>query len=462
MLLQQRPGWARLYRDARFWLGLFVLLVAVASTVMTAVVDQTAADSRATLLVSQTLWKTGTIRLQISAREVRRYSFTVHSKNGRSYGYFPLGSAVLAVPFVAVLDHFNFDVRDRQTDARAQRLLVMGISVLCAALLVAVARLFLSQAWALLVAGVFWFGTSLASTEATALWSHDFGSVFALLAIYLCLRPSLRWPRSAGFVIGGALFVAYFCRPTLSLLAPEVLLYLWFRRRAWVWRCVVTLTAGLLMFVAFSWREFHQLLPDYYLPERLSNAQFWTALWNNLAGPARGLFVYSPILALPLLFARPAFRGLRSAPWVVLIALCWPITHLIAISRFPHWWAGFSFGPRLCTDVLPGLFVLLCLTIQEARATSARLLPAAVVLLALPSILINTYQGLYDTATQHWNDRPNIDRNPSLLFDWHYPQFLATKARNARRLERLQRQKSAAPRQHSPRRPRLERAPESE
>jgi hypothetical protein len=462
MLLQQRPGRARLYQGATFWLGLLVLLVAVGSTVMTAVVDQTADDSRATLLVSQTLWRTGTIRLQISAREVRRYSFTVQRKNGRSYGYFPLGSAVLAVPFVAVLDHFNFDVRDGQTDARAQRLLAMGISVLCAALLVAVARLFLSQAWALLVAGVFWFGTSLASTEATALWSHDFGSVFALLAIYLCLCPSSRWPRSAGFLIGGALFVAYFCRPTLSLLAPEVLLYLWFRQRAWVWKCVVTLTAGLLMFVAFSWHEFHQLLPDYYLPERLSNAEFWTALWNNLVGPARGLFVYSPILALPLLFARPAFRGLRSAPWVVLIALCWPITHLIVISRFPHWWAGFSFGARLCTDALPGLFVLLCLTIQEALATWARLLPVAVALLALPSIFINTYQGLYNAATQHWNARPNIDRNPSLLFDWHYPQFLATNARNARRLERFQSQKPAAPAQPSPRRHRLERAPKPE
>jgi hypothetical protein len=133
-----------------------------------------------------------------------------------------------------------------------------------------------------------------------------------------------------------------------------------------------------------------------------------------------------------------------------LIALCWPITHLIVISRFPHWWAGFSFGPRLCTDLLPGLFVLLCLTIQQARATSAWLLPLAIALLGLPSILINTYQGLYNTATQHWNDRPNIDRNPRLLFDWRYPQFLATKARNVQRLEWIQDQESAARRQHSP------------
>jgi hypothetical protein len=137
MFLQQQLGRVRHPRAATFWLGLLVLLVAVASTVMTAVVDQTGADARATLLVSQTLWKTGTIRLELSAQEVRRYSFTVQNKNGRRYGYFPLGSAVLAVPVVAVLDHFHLDLRDRETDARAQRLLVTGISVLCAALLVA-------------------------------------------------------------------------------------------------------------------------------------------------------------------------------------------------------------------------------------------------------------------------------------------------------------------------------------
>ncbi len=452
MIVQYRPAWARLYRGTGFWLGMLVLLMAVATTVMTAAVDRTASDPRATLLVSQTLWKTGSIRLQLSPQEVQKsYRITVQSKNGHSYGYFPLGSAVLAVPLLAVLNHFKLDVRDKATDARAQRMLVLGISVLCAALLVAVARVFLNQAWALLVAGVAWFGTSLASTEATALWSHDFASVFALLAVYLCLSPRPRWPRSAGFVLGGALFTAYLCRPTLALLAPQVLLYLWFRRRAWLWKCAVTLTAGLLLFVAFSWHEFHQLLPDYYLPDRLSNTEFWTALWNNLAGPARGLFVYSPILALPLLFARPALRGLRAAPWLALIAVCWPITHLLTISRFPHWWAGFSFGPRLCTDLLPGLFVLLCLTIQNARATSARRLALAFVVLAVPSMLINTYQGLYETATDDWNDPPNIDQNPRLLLDWRYPQFLATPARNARRLKRFQRRHPAAPPKHQKR-----------
>jgi hypothetical protein len=456
MIVQQAPGWTRLCRGAGFWLGLLVLLSAVATTVMTAAVDRTGGDSRATLLVSQTLWTTGSIRLDLNAREKRKYTFTVQRKHGHDYGYFPLGSAVLAVPLVAVLNHFDGDVRDSATDARAQRLLACGVSVLCVALLGALARVFLSQGWALLVAGVFWFGTSLASTEATALWSHDFASVFALLTIYLCLYRSLRWQRSAGFVLGGALFLAYFCRPTLALLAPQVLLYLWFRRRAWLWKSLVTLTAGLLSFVAFSWHEFQQLLPDYYLPERLSNTEFWTALWSNLAGPARGLFIYSPILALPLLFARPAWRGLRSAPWVVLIALCWPITHLITISRFPHWWAGFSFGPRLCTDLLPGLFVLLCLTIQHARATSARRLAVALVVLAVPSILINTYQGLYEPATDAWNGHPNIDQNPSLLFDWRYPQFLATRARNARRMKRFRRQHLAAP-EEEPARPHRDR-----
>ena len=45
---------------------------------------------------------------------------------------------------------------------------------------------------------------------------------------------------------------------------------------------------------------------------------------------------------------------------------------------------------------------------------------------SLISIFINTYQGLYNPATGKWNNSPNIDEYPDYLFDWKYPQFMAT------------------------------------
>ena len=77
---------------------------------------------------------------------------------------------------------------------------------------------------------------------------------------------------------------------------------------------------------------------------------------GNLVSPARGLLVFSPVL----LFAIPGvIRAIRSPvyrPWGWAIAVA-VVAHWIAISSFPHWWGGYSFGPRLMTDVLPFLIL---------------------------------------------------------------------------------------------------------
>src|SRR5690606_10451774 len=115
--------------------------------------------------------------------------------------------------------------------------------------------------------------------------------------------------------------------------------------------------AGLLFvtlqgaFVLFSFYEFGQMLPDYYLPKRLSGGYFYEALYGNLFSPGRGLLVYSPFIVFAWLCFRYSGKlwGLNRSWW--LIGLAWPILHWVFISRFPHWWAGWSYGARLMTDV---------------------------------------------------------------------------------------------------------------
>ena len=36
----------------------------------------------------------------------------------------------------------------------------------------------------------------------------------------------------------------------------------------------------------------------------------------------------------------------------------WFALYIMMISRWPNWWGGHSFGPRLLTDALPALFII--------------------------------------------------------------------------------------------------------
>jgi hypothetical protein len=110
--------------------------------------------------------------------------------------------------------------------------------------------------------------------------------------------------------------------------------------------------------------------------------------------------------------------------------------HLVAISRVPHGWGGWAYGPRLMMDALPGLFLATVVLWPRAldRARS-RVAVGAVAGLALVSIWINTVQGLYNPYTRFWYVEPSIDVAPELLWDWSYPQFLASEEGHERRLE---------------------------
>src|SRR5690606_31421413 len=152
-------------------------------------------------------------------------------------------------------------------------------------------------------------------------------------------------------LIGTCLFLAYLCRPTMALLAPFTLLFFLSYQWKAAFKSGMVLSFWLALFIGYSYWEFGQFLPDYYLPKRLSGGDFTEALLGNLISPARGLLIYSPFIATAwLCFAQRSDRFNIKTTWL-LIALAWPIAHLVIISRFPHWWAGHSYGARFMTDI---------------------------------------------------------------------------------------------------------------
>lgn len=395
----------------------------------------TRGDPRATLLVSEALIHHGTVKLDsYPVESLARYGSAIQPKNNHQYYYFPIGTSLLSVPAVAVSNAFGYRMLDDETPV--QMALALLACVLQGWLLFCIARMFLADWTALTLASLCLFGSSLISTGATALWSHDFAAVFASLSIWLALKPLRRDARVANFWLATALFIAYLCRPTLSLLAPFVVIMLFVSgQRMAALKSSLWLAMWLAAFAVWSLLEFGQWLPDYYLPSRLAGSDFPTAAWNNLFGPSRGLFIYSSFIGVALVFALTRWRRTTSDWAILLVALLWPTCHWLLISRFPHWWAGWSFGPRLMTDVIPGLSLLLFQAVSLTTSLIARWLLAGLLLVTgIFSIWVNSYQGLFNPWTIEWSAAPNIDDYPEYLVDWRWPQFLHNEQRHTARL----------------------------
>ncbi len=423
---------AHLARYGQSWL--VTLCVCAFLLTYLASVDASLSDPWGTLLTAQAILEHGTIRLDAYAADVRWiYEPVPPAENGHVYNYFPLGTSLFALPAVA-LARLRGEDMIYPHDNQALQNVLSSLTVVAAALLIwGLCRRFLPRPAAFMVTAAFVFGSQVASTLGTALWSSNLALVLGLGCLLVLCRLSGDPDRRAELLLGVLVFLAYLCRPTMALLFPLFAAWLFFagplgsgRRR--VSATFVATVAGLFaLFVLFSWREYGSLLPPYYQPSRLGSERVWQALVGHLVSPSRGVLIGSPFLFLTLGGLALWARRLVVDP-LVRLALAWTFLHWIAISLFHHWWGGWSFGSRLFTEALPAFLLL---TVVVVRQASSRLAPslrraAAVLFLATAvfAAFVHSNQGLYNVYAILWND--GIDRDASRVFDWRYPQFLAS------------------------------------
>lgn len=425
-----------LQRHAPVWLVLMCIAAFLAAE--QSPVSSHGGDTWGSFLTAQALVQYGTLSVDpyigtAIARDDARFIV----QNGHRYDFFPVGSAILLAPFVWN-ENLRGHLMTRIEELSAFENTISALSVALSALLIYLAaRGLLDAAASLLLTVLFTFGTAIMSTMSTAFWSINPALLCSLLVVAMLVRDACGTRVLNPYLLGVVLFVAYVCRPSLSLLIGVVGVYLLMQRRASFWRLLATLLLCGAGFVAFSLAVYGSPVPPYYMPQRLDGAAtFWTALFGNLFSPARGLLVFSPFLVLLFVGMVLTRRTLVHQP-LFWLALGWFALHWVAVSRFPHWWGGYSFGSRLMADILPALLLLALLVWKAWPAHVVRRWnhPALGLLVAtgVIAIWINVSQGLWNRAVVNWNIVPDIDRYPEYLFDWRYPQFLASIAVQPRR-----------------------------
>lgn len=430
-------------RRVRLWLvagSLIIFLLAYGS-----INTDVGSDPRLTLLVSQALIDHRTAYLDAYAQDtllgVPFDDYVAEGtilRTGEHYSYyFPVGPSVVALPFVAVARLNDWDMRTPD-NYRLQEILAALAATVAFLLSYALARCYVSEQASLAIAFVSVLGSSLISTLGTAFWSHNPTVLFIGVALLLLARAGSGADGAPHpLALGIFLFLAFLCRASATAFILPVFGYLALRQRRTLLPTAGVALILLLLYLFWMYRLTGSGTTAYYSPARLAveRAPLWVGVAGNLVSPGRGILIFSPFLLVLATGYVAHWNNLRHQP-MVWLCLVWFGLHFVLVARAASWWGGWSFGPRLLTDLWPGIVVLTALgwaTVTSATADHrARPWRMAYFGLAVPAILINTFIGLYSQPASRWNEMVQPlamgEKDHSDFFDWRYPQMLATNA----------------------------------
>ncbi|MHB1326126.1 MAG: hypothetical protein ACYC0L_07990 [Thermoleophilia bacterium] len=368
--------------------------------------------------------------------------YAVQNINGHTYYYFPIGSSVLAVPFVISIDKssdriFHTDLnsylsQNLPQDQFEHRLAM--IQMFIASFYVALTAVFVylmgelffkSKLHSLLFALIFSFCTPAWSVASLELNQHGPSMLMLIIALYLILLSK----KKPGLIQFASIPLAfsYVIRPTNSLSILLLTVFVFIQYRKYFVSYILWSLFIAVPFLIYNLKIYGSLLSPYYSPQRIgSSPTFLEALAGNLVSPGRGLFIYSPILLLSILgiFIKVRKGQLEKLDGFLISII---ILHWITISSFPHWWGGSSFGPRFFTDMMPYFIYFLIPVIArlaQLQGVKKGVLAVGFLSLFLISFFIH-HQGATSFAVRSWvGDPVNVDQASYRLWDWHDLSFL--------------------------------------
>jgi hypothetical protein len=335
---------------------------------------------------------------------VRPYWVTV--ARGRVLSSYPLGTPLLTLPFVAPqvpwLDHAHpgWDADPRRAFGSARVVVkratasVTALSAVC--LYLALHGAGLSPTAAVLGALITALGSNVWMSGAQSAWQHTSSIFFLSAALALLAREPAS--RLRMLLAGGASAGLVWSRPSSAIMAIAIAVgVLWRYRRDAVWFMPLPILLGAVL-VTFNLATFGEPIGAYgklvavdqesHGVDGFLTLDPWVPI-GTLLSPSRGLLTMTPWIAvalvvlpwtLPLLRQRVVLAAATSAlvPFAIM-NLCTSV-----------WWAGWSFGPRYWSDVLPLFGVLLGFALdwswRHARPVFASLLATGAVAIAIQAI----------------------------------------------------------------------------
>lgn len=347
------------------------------------------------------------------------FEFRQHAIGDAVYAPYLPGNALLFAPLALVagllgLEASSLDVAGVQ----AKLLTSLAVAVAVAAMHLVVARRAGRRA-ALYVSCALAFGTFAASVASQVLYEH--GTSLALLAVGLALAFDPRRAALAGLPLGLALVV----RPTNIFPAAAIVASLAHARPSSAARAVLWMAPSLAFFATFNALTFGTpTLLGRPLPEIDPGSG---GLIGLLVSPSRGLFVYSPFLAVAVVALIASWRwAADQTVWLLRYGSLAFLATLAVFGTYVEWWGGSQYGHRYLGDLLPVYGIALGEAFSRGwiRTWPSRVLFAAAIAWGVLLQLLGMSMSYLEWHGVHWGLTPMIDETSWRLWSWTDPEWL--------------------------------------
>jgi len=342
-------------------------------------------------------------------------AFYVVERRGRYFSAYPPATGVIAAPFYAppvlALGVLRWDPGAQVTFARIwEKFVAAFLASAAVVLMLLLLERLVRPPWAWGLTLLFAFGTNVWATASQALWQHTPGVLAAVACLY-CLVRALEegaaplWAVGAGICAGAAVLI----RPTnVTLCAGAGAALVW--RGGWraAFGFAVPAAAGCILGAAYNLAVFGTLWGGW--TEGLTNPLL-PGLAGILLSPGRGLLIYCPAAAFALAGAFAA--GVRERA-IALGCGVFIAGQLLVVAKWPVWFGGYCWGPRLLTEIAPAAIVLLALgtgVLDRSPLLRRALLAAAVWCVFIQAL------GTFCYPKGHWDHTPRpVDTDRA--WDW--------------------------------------------
>jgi hypothetical protein len=293
------------------------------------------------------------------------------------------------------------------------------------------ARIFLGIFLSSLITLITIFGTSLWSTAGTTLWQHGFSTLFLALALFLILKAEKN-PALVSFSFL-PLFYSLIIRPMniISLVFLSLFIFLKYRKY-FLWYCLggFLVISSVLIYFYLTRGIFLSNYYGLFLKINVFDcSQYFkkisSACLGQLFSPARGLFIYSPVILFSIF---GLLIGLKKKDLFCYLTFFICLVHLGVVASIHRWWGGHCYGPRYLTDLVPYFFYYLIIFFKSFLLPQLERKKFGWLVLFVVSVLISFYmhfKGANFSGPFTWNiDPSNIDYDASRIWDWKDPPFL--------------------------------------
>jgi len=343
--------------------------------------------------------------------------------NGKKYGLYPIGNALLSAPIILFLLNVIDDTGLYNYRSVVERFVASIIVALCSILGFEIMVLLnLGLIKSLMLSFVFAFSTCAWSIASRALWEHSQTVLLILISIYIILFAEKK--RSLIQFLAIPASFSFFCSPINIIFLTLCFIYICIEHKEYLVRYLMwTLIVEAPFFVS-NYFYFGAFFSNYYLLPNVYNLELGKALLVNLFSPNRGLFFWHPVFLFSFISVYYLYRASKLQSFEYLF-----IVHFIVFSVFiassNNWWGGHSIGQRYYTDMLPYLLYFLGKFVFELKAQSPKLRNLSLGLIIVFSLFgsfvhgwaANNSKGF--TSTVSWNSIPNdIELNKDRIWDF--------------------------------------------